>query len=309
MLRLLFATLKFSMPEKSQPRFSVVIPAYNESQYIAKTLESLHEQDFVGDFEVIVVDNNSTDTTRDVAEGLGAKVIFEKRPGVCFARQAGTEAARGEIVISTDADTYFSRSWLSTIDKSFKKNDKIVSVTGPCRYMEGPIWATVYPYVLFGLVSAVYRLTGRTIYASATNIAFKKSAWRGYNTLLTQGGDELDLIHNLRKEGRVVFNNGNPTFTSARRQARGFIYNFFVTFLFYYILEYYLNKIFKRRVLGSAPKFRNDYSPKILSLMNLSIISALIAIVIIQQNALHYVIRESDRLIRSTTNLIDRDNR
>lgn len=297
------------MSDTKAPRFSVVIPAYNEAQYIARTLQSLHEQDYEDEFEVIVVDNNSDDTTAQVAEGLGARVVFEQEPGVCFARQKGTQEASGEIVISTDADTYFSPNWLSNIDKAFRKSDRIVAVTGPCHYIEGPIWSVIYPYLLFGLVSIGDKITGKTFYASATNIAFKKNAWHGYNTLLTQGGDELDLLHNLRKQGRVVFKNGNPTFTSARRLARGFIYNFFVTFLYYYILEYYLNKLLKRRILGSAPKFRNEYSPKILSFINLAVIAALIIIVMIQRSAFHYVVKQSDRVIHNTTNLIDRDRK
>ncbi|MGZ6005027.1 MAG: glycosyltransferase family 2 protein [Candidatus Saccharimonadales bacterium] len=295
--------------KSNRPRFSVVIPAFDEAKYIAGTLQSLQQQDYGGEFEVIVVDNNSSDTTAEIAKGLGAKVIHEPQAGVCFARQTGTEAARGEIVISTDADTSFSPDWLSRIDKCFQSNDKIVAVGGPCHYSNGPIWATVYPYLLFGLVSFGYKLTRRTFYASATNIAFKKSAWHGYNTLLTQGGDELDLLRNLRREGTVVFNNGNPTHTSARRLARGFIYNFIVTFLVYYLLEYYLNKLFKRRVLGSAPKFRNDFSPKVLSLLNFAVIASLvIALFVSQHNARRMLLRDSHRVINGTTKIIDRDS-
>ena len=89
------------MPNTNRPRFSVVIPCYNEELYIADALKSLQKQDFTGDYEVIVVDNNSTDNTATLAKKHGAKVVHEKRPGICWARQAGTEAARGEIVIST----------------------------------------------------------------------------------------------------------------------------------------------------------------------------------------------------------------
>lgn len=294
--------------QRKKPRFSIVIPAYNEAQYISKTLESLHHQNYDGEFQIIVVDNNSSDTTAAVSKSLGATIVKENRAGVCFARQKGTEIAEGEIIISTDADTYFSPNWLANIDKSFHKNPNAVSVAGGCRYVDGPIWASAYPYLLFGLVSAVYRLTGKTFYASATNIAFKKEYWKGYNTILTQGGDELELLHDLRKEGRVVFNNGNATYTSARRTARGFIYNFFVTFLLYYIIEYYLNKIFKRRILGSAPKFRNDYSPKALSLLNLAIIATLVFVIITQRNARDLVITAPQKIIKETNQIIDRDS-
>lgn len=297
------------MPETKPLRFSVVIPAYNEAQYIAKTLESLQRQDFLQQFEVIVVDNNSTDTTSEIAESLGARVVTEKESGVCYARQAGTEAARGEIVISTDADTAFNSDWLSRIDATFKRYPKAVAVTGPCHYTDGPIWGSIYPHLLFGLDSLFFKIFGRPFYVTATNIAFKKSAWSGYNTRLTQGGDELELLHDLRKRGKVVFNNRNPVHTSARRLARGLIYNFFVSFLFYYLIAYYLDRIFKRPVLGTAPKFRNEYSPKVLSVLNLAIISILVITVITQRSARHYVVHKSDQVIKHTTNFIDRDKK
>ncbi|HSX44634.1 MAG TPA: glycosyltransferase family 2 protein [Candidatus Saccharimonadales bacterium] len=297
------------MKHKSLPRFSVVIPAYNEAPYIAETLLSLKRQNFAGRFEIIVVDNNSSDATAEIARSLGANVVEEKNPGVCNARQRGTEVAQGEIVISTDADTQFRVDWLSRIDGTFSIHKDAVAVVGSCHYSDGPIWGLIYPYLLFGLISTIYRVTGRTYYATATNIAFKKSAWHGYNTTLTQGGDELDLLRNLRKQGRVVFANGNPTLTSARRLARGFIYNFFVSFLIYYVLEYNLNRIFKRRILGSAPHFRNDFSPKILSLFNAAIIGFLLTLVITQHNARHYVVHETTRVIKDTSRAIDKDKK
>ncbi|MHB1711171.1 MAG: glycosyltransferase family A protein, partial [Acidimicrobiales bacterium] len=73
----------------------MVIPAYNEAGYLAGTLASLVRQDFTGVYEVIVVDNNSTDDTARIAESYGARVVREPRPGVCYARQAGPENRRG----------------------------------------------------------------------------------------------------------------------------------------------------------------------------------------------------------------------
>jgi len=294
------------MENKSRPRFSVVIPAYNEAPYLPQTLASLKKQNFAGEVEIIVVDNNSTDLTADIARSLGAKVVEEKRPGVCFARQKGTEVASGEIVVSTDADTQFHVDWLSKIDGMFQKDEEAVAVVGSCHYTDGPIWGTLYPYALFGIISTIYRITGKTYYATATNIAFKKEHWIGYDTKLTQGGDEVDLIRNLRSKGRVVFVNGNPTLTSARRLARGFIYNFFVTFLIYYLLEYNLSRHFKRSIIGTAPHFRNDYSPKILSVINALIVATLAIALITQQNARHYVVRETTQVIKKTTQVIDR---
>lgn len=245
------------MGKQHHVRFSIVIPCYNEAAFIAETLSSIQHQDFQGIFEVVVVDNNCDDETAAIAKSMGAKLVTQLNPGVCWARQSGTEVAIGEIIISTDADTTFSSDWLSKIDKSFAEHPEAVAVVGACHYKDGPLWGRTFTHVMFGIVQFIYNVTGRSIYASATNIAFKKSVWTGYDTDLTQGGDEVGLLRKLRKFGKVVFTNTNPTHTSGRRLEKGFLYSFFVTFLFYYFLEYNLNRLFKVKLIGSAPAYRD----------------------------------------------------
>ena len=80
---------------------------------------------------------------------------------------------------------------------------------------------------------------------------------------LTQGGDELDLLRRLRRQGRVVYDHGNPTYTSSRRLTRGVLYGFFVTLLVYYLLGYVLNRTLHRTVIGSAPAFRDRPQPPV----------------------------------------------
>lgn len=242
-------------------RFSVVIPAFNEEMFIGACLASLAEQDYREPFEVIVVDNNSTDATATIARHCGATVVFESIPGVCQARQHGTTTARGDIVISTDADTTFDRGWLSAIDSSFDRDPSCVAVTGPCQWVDAPRWGRIYQHLLFGTVRIVKRLTGRVVYISATNIAFRKSAWTGYDTRLTQGGDELDLLRRLQSRGPVRFDPAIRTYTSARRMDRGLFYNLVCTFFFYYFLGYTLNRLFGRQILGTAPPFRASTPP------------------------------------------------
>jgi glycosyltransferase involved in cell wall biosynthesis len=243
-------------PDDSHPRFSVVIPAYNEADFLGSCLDSLLAQDFRDPYEIIVVDNNSTDATAEVARSRGVTVVHEPKPGVCSARQRGTNAARGEIVVSTDADTTFGSDWLSRIDRAFRDDPARVAVAGPCRFADPPWWGRVYTAVLFAVVTLVARLTGRILYVTATNIAFRKSEWPGYDTEATQGGDELGLLRRLRSRGPVVFVLSNPTFTSSRRLHRGLAYNVVVTCLYYYFLGYALNRLTGRRVVGMAPAFR-----------------------------------------------------
>jgi glycosyltransferase involved in cell wall biosynthesis len=242
-------------------RFSVVVPAFNEAALLPACLSSLADQDFPGGYEVIVVDNNSADQTRQIAELYGATVVSEERAGVCWARQAGTLAADGEIIVSTDADTTFPRDWLSRIDNTFSATPGCVAVSGPCHFLDAPWWGRLYVWILFRAVNVVSHVTGRVVYASATNIAFRSSAFAGYDTNATQGGDELGLLRCLRSRGVIAFDLGNPSFTSARRLRQGLLYNVVVTFLYFYLLGYAVNRLLRRPLIGMAPAFRAEWSP------------------------------------------------
>jgi len=68
---------------------SVVIPAYNEENYLLSCLESIGKQDYAGEYEVIVVDNASTDNTAKIALDWGAKVVYESKRSPACARQKG----------------------------------------------------------------------------------------------------------------------------------------------------------------------------------------------------------------------------
>ena len=241
-------------------RFSIVVPAYNEASYVGAALKSLQAQDYSGPYEIIVVDNNSTDGTGEIAASYGVTVVKEMEPGVCQARQRGTAEARGEIVVSTDADTVQPPDWLSRIDQQFRRSDAVIGVAGPCRYQNPSWWADLYPKLLFGTVARVFALTGCIFYLSATNTAFRRSVFPGYDLTMTQGGDELDLLRRLRRKGKVVWDRDNVVATSARRLQRGFFYNLFVTFITYYLLAYVLNRLSSRQLFGMAPAFRQERS-------------------------------------------------
>jgi glycosyltransferase involved in cell wall biosynthesis len=243
---------------RDQVRFSVVVPAYNEAAYLGRALDSLQHQDYDGTYEIIVVDNNSTDSTADVAARYGVRVVSEPQQGVCAARQRGADCARGEIIISTDADTTQPRDWLRTIDARFADSKRIVAVAGPCRYHDPSWWVKAYPTLLFGLVALVYALTGFVFYVSATNIAVRRSAFPGYDLRLTQGGDELDLLRRVRRRGLVSWQRQNVVTTSARRLQRGLLYSFVMTFLVYYLLAYWFNRLSQRQTFGMAPAFRQE---------------------------------------------------
>lgn len=87
--------------------YSIVIPAFNEEDFLSATLTALHEATAQLELsgEIIVVDNNSTDETAAIAAAQGAQVVFEKINQISRARNAGAHAAQGRYLIFVDADT------------------------------------------------------------------------------------------------------------------------------------------------------------------------------------------------------------
>ncbi len=94
--------------------YSIIIPAYNEEDYLQATLTALQEAmpqlDLNG--EIIVVDNNCSDRTAEIAKAQGAQVIFEAINQISRARNAGAKAAQGRYLIFVDADTIIPNALL-----------------------------------------------------------------------------------------------------------------------------------------------------------------------------------------------------
>lgn len=244
-------------------RMSVVVPAYNEASFLDASLTSLRQQDFSQPYELIVVDNNSTDDTAAIARGHGARVLHEPRLGVCAARERGTREAMGEIVVSTDADTVHPRGWLTRLDEHFRTNADAIAVAGPCRYADPPWWAAVFPRIWFAAVAISYAVLGRVFYLTATNLAFVRSQFPGYDTALTQGGDEVDLLRRLRGRGKIIWDPANSVTTSSRRMDQGLPHTVLVSFGYHYAWSYLRNRLAAKTIVGPAPAIRREDADRV----------------------------------------------
>lgn len=245
------------MAKPKNIKISIVIPAYNEQGYIGAALRSLKQQSF-RDFEVIVVDNNSTDATAREARDQGARVIFEPKRGVCAARQTGTLGAKGEIIVSTDADTTFPRHWLSKIVKGFDDPSAML-VAGPCEFVDPALLPGLLYKSAQNHTIKLYQRTGFLWYVWGANLAFRKSAWDEagqYNPQLTQAGDEMDLLRRLRPLGKVVALTDNPVKTSSRRINRGVGYTLVSTGR--YFTDYFLARLTGKNFTGSYKPIRTE---------------------------------------------------
>ena len=131
---------------------SVVLPTFNRSALLRHALKNLLEQDARGyRVEIIVVDNNSTDDTRDVVQSLagsdGTRVVYlkEERQGNSYAKNTGIHRANAPIIAFTDDDVRVAHDWIRTIVETFAANPGISFIGGkvlPAWEGAEPSWLT-----------------------------------------------------------------------------------------------------------------------------------------------------------------------
>jgi glycosyltransferase involved in cell wall biosynthesis len=157
---------------------SIVIPAYNEEGQLALCLDAIARQT-VKPFEVIVVDNNSTDNTVAIAKKYPfVTVLRERRQGVVHARNAGFNAARGDIIGRIDAETVMQPDWVERVQRIFMRSD-VDAVSGSIGFTDVPFerfFARVELFCRRYLARNLSRLGELFLYGG--NMALRREVWQ-----------------------------------------------------------------------------------------------------------------------------------
>jgi glycosyltransferase involved in cell wall biosynthesis len=239
-----------------RPLVTIVIPAFNEEKLLAESLKSVLAQDYKN-FELIVVDNNSTDDTPKIAKSFGAMVIFEPLQGVGYARQRGFMKAKGEIIATTDADTILPSNWLSRIVEEFKNDQKLAAFGGLYTLYSGAITARIavlYLAYYFWLIDK-YFTGGWTL--PGANLAIRADAFLkvgGFKTELTLGED-AQISQKLKGIGRVKLDPDFVVQTSGRRFKNGLLCAWAT-----YLPNGIVRMLFKKEKFVKLPKIRVEKS-------------------------------------------------
>ena len=201
---------------------SVVIPALNEEKDLPTCLSSLKAQKWTGELEVIVVDNGSTDNTSAVATSHGATVVSCPKRGVAYARQAGAEAAQGQIIAQADADTVYPPGWIGRIDGYFETHRDSAGLAGRYEYTHPTWWVPAERVYRRGLNALGYVFFRWPASVSGANFAFRRSAFiqaQGYdpNSLYP---DQWGIARRVSRYGRVDYDHASVVITSPRRVAK-----------------------------------------------------------------------------------------
>jgi len=199
-------------------KISVVISAYNEEKALPKCLDAITHQTFPREkYEIVVVDNNSTDKTAEIARSYGARVIKEEKQGNTFAVAKGLKSAQGEIIASTDSDTIVYRNWLEVIYKVFQ-DKRVVGATGNAFIHSKNSLFNSFAGKFYKYFLKFNFLIGKAHF-SGFNFAVRKSVFDqigGINEKFIMSPD-IDLGLRMNKKGKVVLVNDMNVVTSFRR--------------------------------------------------------------------------------------------
>lgn len=202
------------LPSSETNFLSVIIPARNEEANIAKCLESVLSQNFPSShFEIIVIDDNSDDCTEQIVrkfEHIKLLSLFENTDNQIqskkkLALSLGIAHAKGNIIVSTDADCVVPPGWLSLIDHAFGQPG-LMALAGPVKLdtADGKLFSIFQSldFAMYQGITAAGINTGVHHLANGANLSYRKSAFEavngfsGHEHLPT--GDDMLLVQKIR---------------------------------------------------------------------------------------------------------------
>ncbi len=186
---------------RSTPRFSVIVPAYNEEGYLPRLLDSVDKARtcYLGGphgVEIVVVDNASTDATEDLARMRGCRVVREERRVIAAVRNTGAGVAAGQVFVFIDADNTIHPDTFNAIDRCLSTG-KIIAGASGVRMQRMSLGIAV----TYALMVPMVWLTGMD-----TGAVFCRredfEAVKGYNEERLFAED-VQLLWDLKRLGRI----------------------------------------------------------------------------------------------------------
>ena len=214
----------------TDPLVSFVVPAHNEEALLGQCLAAISAEAKRAGYpcEIIVVDNASTDATRNIAASVpGVIIVDEPVKGLVQARRAGYLATKGRLIANIDADTMLPEGWLDIAVGAFDRHPDLVALSGPYIYYDisraARLTCDVFyrvAFLFYVLVRFVMRagsmLQGGNFIVSQQGL----EAAGGYNSNFSFYGEDTDLARRLSKVGVVTFSFRLRALSSGRRFAR-----------------------------------------------------------------------------------------
>jgi len=265
------------------PKISIVICAFNVSKLIKSILNSLKQQTFQ-DFEVVIVNDGSTDDTSKVANEFGVsvgmggvRVLDMPHQGLSATRNTGINNARADIVAIIDADCHATENWLQEIYKEIEQNGESV-VTGNTKipkstFLGDCISGLGYPggaHLGFENMWPVSK-EGYTDHLAGGNCAFRKEiiqSFGAFNPELTITADDVYLSMKVLENGlKIKYNPEMIMYHPPRKDLKSFIHWHYTRGKGSYFFKKQVgsfNKFYKLRIWSTKNMIREyRFSPKL----------------------------------------------
>jgi glycosyltransferase involved in cell wall biosynthesis len=197
------------MAQNKTLTLSIIIPAYNEERYLKNCLDSIAKQTIKPD-EVIVVDNNSTDKSVEIARSYDfVKIINEKEQGVVHARNRGFNAAKCDIIARIDADSVLPRAWVALIMKYYENSRNLnTAITGGGYFYNVPL-PKIHGWLFNQIITRFNRFLIGHYILWGSNMALPNNLWRRvrHKTCVDPMiHEDIDLaIHLHRSGGEIAY--------------------------------------------------------------------------------------------------------
>lgn len=236
-------------------KISLVIPAYNEEKYIWACLEYVlrHSDGHID--EIIVIDNASTDNTKEIAEKYpGVRVVTEHNKWLTVARQRGYRESNGDILAFIDADTHMPAWWAKKLKQHFESSPDIWFVSGPYHYYDLPWHKQIGNWIYRRFLWYPSYLLIWYLWVGG-NFAIKKSVLdkiRGFDTTIVFYGEDTDIARRASKCGKTKFALELVMPTSARR----FVWEGMLKTAYTYITNFLSQVIFHKSATQKYKDFR-----------------------------------------------------
>jgi glycosyltransferase involved in cell wall biosynthesis len=193
-------------PLPRAPFVSVIVCSYNGGRTLAACLDSLGKLNYT-DYEIILVDDGSTDDTRDIAEQFPhARYIYQENRGLSHARNTGAAAAKGEIFAYTDSDCMTDVDWLYYLIGTLVSGD-YAGVGGPNVTPPAQNWIQACVAAAPGGPSHVLLTDTIAEHIPGCNMAFYRWAFEnigGFDVEYHKAGDDVDFCWRLQQAGCVI---------------------------------------------------------------------------------------------------------
>ena len=202
------------------PKFSIIIPVYNVEKYLKKCLESIKNQSYK-DYEVIIVNDGSTDKSKDILDEYDYKVINQKNQGLSVARNNGVKKAKGKYLIFVDSDDYIEKDYVEVLYNNLIKEDADLSCCSLYEVFKNEIKNKSKKdkyYVMNSYETIEKTFTDEGLNVYVWNKLYKKELFKNIKFPVNKNSEDIYVMHEIISSCKKIVYESIPKYYYVQRK-------------------------------------------------------------------------------------------